>query len=330
MVTTAVVFIHTEHGFFAINYLDDLGGAEPEETAYTAFQNLRDILQKMGLQEAANKTVAPCTLMVFLGIEVNTATLTLTIPPEKWIEIQEILKKWQNYTCVSKKQVQKLAGSLNFACRCVRSGRVYLSRILNFLRSFKNENKKAITEEVRRDIDWWIEFAPSYNGVSLMVENDWTEPDVIFSSDSCLRGGGALTQTKFVQWNYPKKITDMKCNINQLECLMVVVALKLLGDGLNRKRLVINCDNQVSVLAINSGTSRDIKIQSCLRELHKWLALNNCELKAKFIAGESNRESDALSRWGISNDFKTKFYKLTKHLQLTQALVTENSWNFFL
>ena len=74
MVTSAVVFIHVKNGFFTINYLDDLGGADTAERATASFNNLRDILQQMGLQEAVSKTVSPCTLMVFLGIEVNTIT----------------------------------------------------------------------------------------------------------------------------------------------------------------------------------------------------------------------------------------------------------------
>ena len=330
MVTSAVVYIHSKKGFFVINYLDDLGGAETAKRAEEAFQHLRSVLYQMGLQEAANKTVAPSTIMVFLGIEVNTITLTLTIPPAKWSEIQEVLEKWRLFTVVTKKQVQKLAGLLNFACRCVKSGRVYLSRILNFLRTFRDQQVQKLNSEVRKDIDWWIEFAPTYNGVSLMLENNWSDPDEVFSSDSCLTGGGALTQKKFVQWTYPWEIRKLRCNINQLECLMVVVALKLLGGCLQRKKLLINCDNNVSVLAINSGFSRDEKIQNCLRELHKISAKYDCEIKAKFLHGKLNRESDALSRWEKDISFRKKFYELTTHLQLTQVQVPNQSWEFFL
>ena len=329
MVTSAVVFIHTKNGYFAINYLDDLGGAETSERAEEAFQHLRQILINMGLQEAASKTVAPCTIMVFLGIEVNTITLTLTIPMEKWEEIQKVLKKWEKMERATKKQVQKLAGLLNFACRCVRSGRIYLSRILNYLRTFNGNESRMVTTDVKKDIEWWVEFAPTYNGVSLMLENDWSSPDEVFSSDSCLSGGGALTQKSFVQWTYPREITKLRCNINQLECLMVVVALKTMGKQLHRKKLVINCDNKVSVFAINSGFSRDEKIQCCLRELHKFLALNHCELKAKFLEGKLNRESDALSRWDKNPSFRQSFYELTAHLQLTQVLVPKAIWEFF-
>ena len=72
-VTSAVVYIFkTQYGYFAINYLDDLGGAESPEKAEDAFNKLREILVKFGLQEACQKTVPPCMVMVFLGIQVNT------------------------------------------------------------------------------------------------------------------------------------------------------------------------------------------------------------------------------------------------------------------
>ena len=72
MVTTAVVFIYTKWGYFAINYLNDLGGVETADKAEEAFKRLRELLLDFGLKEALEKTVSPTTSMVFLGIEVNT------------------------------------------------------------------------------------------------------------------------------------------------------------------------------------------------------------------------------------------------------------------
>ena len=124
-VTSAVVYIFkTQFGHFAINYLDDLGGAETPEKAEEAFNRLRQILVKFGLQEACEKTVPPCTIMVFLGIQ-------------KWIEICSELQKWAVKTTASLKEVQRLAGLLNFACRCIRSGRVPVKDIKYFAHAAK-------------------------------------------------------------------------------------------------------------------------------------------------------------------------------------------------
>ena len=84
----------------------------------------------------------PCMVMVFLGIQVDTIKLILSILPDKWLEIVELVQRWLVKKSASLKEVQQLAGALNFACRCVKSGRIYLSRILNFLREFKNNKNR--------------------------------------------------------------------------------------------------------------------------------------------------------------------------------------------
>ena len=61
-VTSAVVYIFTKYGFFAINYLDDLGGAEKAERAEEVYRRLQNILAEFGLKEAFHKSVARALL----------------------------------------------------------------------------------------------------------------------------------------------------------------------------------------------------------------------------------------------------------------------------
>ena len=193
------------------------------------------------------------------GIKVNTLTLTLEIPEDKWAEIQELLNSWEK-KWASLKDVQVLAGALNFACRCVKSGRVYLSCILNFLRTLPKTGRRLVLKSVKLDVQWWIDLAPLFNGISLMTETQWSEIDATMSSDSCLSGGGIFNSltVEFIHWVFPEKIKELKPNINQLECLMVVIALKMWGKQFSRKKLRIHCDNLVTVEFINSGSSKDI------------------------------------------------------------------------
>ena len=330
MVTSAVVYIYTKWGYFAINYLDDLGSAEEDYKANTAYQKLRDLLQLCGLQEAMEKSVAPSTVMIFLGIEVNTVLFTLAIPLDKWNEIVECLNNWSIKNSANLKQTQSLAGLLNFACRCVRSGRIYLSRILNFLRSLPKTGHREIPKSVKEDINWWKVFAPRYNRVSLMLENEWVHDDMFFSTDSCLTGGGAYANGLFIHWQYPSQILKLKCDINQLECMMIVIAVKSFGKLLNRKRLIVNCDNNNSVLAINSGSSRNLVIQHCLRELHMVSAEHSFELKAKYLEGQNNRISDALSRFHLAESHKHSFKLLTNNVITKRIQIEDKNWHFML
>ena len=71
-VTSAVVYIFRKWGFFAINYLDDLGSAEEESRAELSYYTLLELLHTIGLKEATNKCSPPNTVMIFLGIQVDT------------------------------------------------------------------------------------------------------------------------------------------------------------------------------------------------------------------------------------------------------------------
>ena len=75
---------------------------------------------------------------------------------------------------------------MNFAARCVRSGRVYLSCILNFLRELPATGNVVILHQVQLDIKWWKDFFLMYNGVSMMLHNEWSSPVALIALYSCL------------------------------------------------------------------------------------------------------------------------------------------------
>ena len=109
----------------------------------------------------------------------------------------------------------------------MRPGRIYLARILNFLRILPKSGKKPVPKAVKDDVTWWCTFAEHYNGMSLMLEVEWKQPDWMMSSDSCLKGGGAFSQGEYFHWEFPQEVLNLDLNINQLECLTLVVATKL-------------------------------------------------------------------------------------------------------
>ena len=327
-VTNAVVYIFTNWGYFAINYLDDLGGAQDEESADLAFNTLRRLLLQFGLTEAINKSCPPNYVMVFLGIEVNSILLTLKIPGDKMQEILNILELWHNKQFCTIKEVQSLAGLLNFASRCVRSGRVYLSRILNFLREMPNTGTHRIPRETQMDLQWWKEFFPLYNGVTMMMNNQWDDPDETLASDSCLSGGGAYIGWQFLHFEFPKSVLKICKHINQLECVTLVVAIAKWAHFFTRRRIQVYCDNQVTVASINSGTSRNRVLQSCLRYLHRIMAVESFDVRAVFLTSSQNRAADSLSRWHLHERHGAEFSNMMDGRKMEEVNVSPTDFQF--
>ena len=133
-VTNAITFILIMNKFSILNYLDDFGGGDTPKRALEAFRTLGKLLQLCGLEEAPEKSCVPSTSMTFVGILFNTLTLTLEITPERLQEILSLVDSWQSKRSASLKDLQSLLGKLNFISQCVRPGRIFVSRLLNWLR----------------------------------------------------------------------------------------------------------------------------------------------------------------------------------------------------
>ena len=77
--------------------------------------------------------------MVCLGILVNTKDFTLHVPESRLRELSDELHLWLSRVRFTVKELQSLLGELSFVTACVHASRIFLSRLLNPLRSFPSK-----------------------------------------------------------------------------------------------------------------------------------------------------------------------------------------------
>ncbi|MES9902603.1 MAG: hypothetical protein ABW168_07960 [Sedimenticola sp.] len=309
-VTNAVAFIMLMMSIYVLNYLDDLVSAEKAELSLFSYMTLEGTLEKCGFRESKEKACAPSTRMAFIGVYFDTEKMTLEITPERLIEIRNLVQTWLKKSEATKKQVQSLIGKLSFISSCVRPGRVFVQRLLKFLREIykaPDTVNHILPDYVRKDLLWWHKFLPYYNGISMMSLSDWSAPDSIISTDACLTGCGGFFGNKYFHVVFPELVDGQKWHINALELLAIVIALKLWGSQLNGKKVIMLCDNLSSCTVINKGSTRCDFLQSCLREICFLAALHEFEIRAKHISGVDNRVADYLSRWHLDSANAEKF-----------------------
>ena len=328
--TNDIVFMMFKIGISVLNYLDDFASAEKRELAEFSFLTLRTMLQKCGIEESVNKACPPSTIMPFLGVLFNTETMTLEITPERLEEIKLLILMWLKKETASLKEIQSLLGKLNFIAACVRPGRIFISRLLQWLKVlYQSENRShPIPSYVKKDIQWWHRFLPLYNGVSMMMTEEFSQPDEIFSSDSCLSACGGYWEGSFFHAKFPDKILSQNFHINILEMLSVILCLRLWGSCYKGKRIKIFCDNLSVCCVINSGRAKCSILQSCLRELAFLNAIYQCEVRAVHLDTESNRLADHLSRWYTHKCHEQQFYLLTRGCNLTEYIIHESLFDF--
>ena len=324
--TNALVFIMFKYGISVLNYLDDLASAEKKHNAWFAYMLLQSVLEDCGIEEAKSKACPPSTCMSFLGVLFNTITMTMEITPERLKELISLLKIWLSKEKATLKQIQSLLGKLNFVSACVRPGRIFVSRMLKWLKVLYKEDMglNPIPEYVKKDILWWYRFLPQYNGVSLMVYEEWSKPDSIVSSDACLTGCGGFWKGHYFHTKFPTFLSEQKLSINVLEMYSILICLRLWGKSLVGQKIQMFCDNEAVCQIINSGRTYNDVLQSCLREITFLAAKLEFQIKVVHISGVNNRIADSLSRWELDSCHKSNFKELTKEIKLKECQVTED------
>ena len=61
--------------------------------------------------------------------------MTVEVTHERLREIKLLLATWLNKETASLKNIQSLLGKLNFVAACVRPGRIFVSRLIQWLKS---------------------------------------------------------------------------------------------------------------------------------------------------------------------------------------------------
>ena len=134
-ITCALTYIYKKFGHEGVNYLDDLGSAEVKHKAWRAYEVLGLLINRLGIWESESKASSPAEVMIFLGVLCNAREGTLSITKERLLEIRKLVRSWLQKDEATLREVQSLVGKLNFVCYTIRSGRVFILRILGVFAS---------------------------------------------------------------------------------------------------------------------------------------------------------------------------------------------------
>ena len=299
-------------------YLDDFGGAEMGDKAFTSFYHLGSMLKHFGLEEAPEKAVPPSTTMDWLGIRFDTVEWSMALKPCKLAELLEWLPKLLMHKRVKKVLLQKILGSLVWASAVVRAGVIFFNRLLALLRKIKRPNHSIyFSVEAKKDVQWWIRTLKLFKGKTPIPPTVWT-PLVSFYTDASLDGFGMVWGSRALAGLFTLEFDEL--DISKKEMVTVMAAIKHWFEDLANLKVKIFVDNQAVVALLNYGITKSPFLASCLREIQFYLATFNIEIRAEYIPSKQNYLADLCSR-----AFSTEFhFKNFNKLLAEGTLVLEN------
>ena len=288
-----------------IAYLDDfLIVGDTQIECLEALNTLIFLLRDLGFSIAWDKVAGPSQSIVFLGVQIDSVKACLELPPDKLIAFHGLVKDTLLQRRLSLKQLQVLAGKLNWAAAVVRGGRVYLRRVLDMMRPMHAFRHKAlISDDMREDLLWWDNFLTVFNGKS------WFHPTsrwVNVYTDASGRGGGMVwgQDWAFVDWDvdFPEAAES---HINVKETLAIGLAVRKWAPQWTHASVVIHTDSITARAAINKGKSRSPLAMKMVREIFWWSSIFDFKIRAVHIQGKLNITADAVSRLHSPASFLT-------------------------
>ncbi len=282
------------------HYIDDYitVGAGGGDECGRNFRVLKQVCQEAGMPTEPEKDEGPATVLVFLGMELDSEMLEIRLPGDKLEKLRQLLREVRGRKACRKRQLLSVVGILSHACKAVWAGRSFVRRLIDLAASVQQLDRFVrLNREARADIEWWSQFGQEWNGTSMMWHAGRWRPEAVVTSDASGSWGcGAWWESEWFQLQWQGLGESATYGITAKELLPIVVAMASWGKRWQGRAVLARCDNMAVVAIVNSGSSREVEamhLRRCLAFLEaKWAI----QLRAEHVRGENNEVADAISR----------------------------------
>ena len=295
-----------------LHYVDDsfLAAATATECRHN-LGRVKLAYEELGVPDAADKTEGPSTRITFLGIQIDSQAMTVSLDQPRLDAIRLLLCEWVGRESCSLRQLQSTIGTLAWAAQVVRHGRTFLQHLRDMATAHQNIRTPhdtttiTVNEDVRDDLGWWARYMEQWNGISLLWEEEWIGDTSVLQphTDACVEGYAAVCGTQWFHGTWTAEQHRLAQDDSMLrdsmpwkELFAIVAAAATWGARWTRRRVVFFTDCMPVVQALTKGASRTRRIMQLIRILHFTAAQHHFVYRVQHVPGVENAIADELSR----------------------------------
>ena len=293
-----------ERGIKLIIYLDDLLVIASSPEVLSTQISLIQLFQALGLIINESKShLIPTQEIVFLGFQLSSAKMTISLPQEKMRKIKQEAVHLLQKPLVSIQELATFVGKTTAARQAISVAPLFHRQLQALINSSISQAQStveiqqayhqevALTEETRAELQWWAQKASAHNQTPVVTQ----VPDMVIETDASLMGWGAQCQEHRTggQWSVEEKVM----HINALELLAVSLALKAFVKDKSHVNILIQTDSMSAKAYINHlGGTHSHQLNLLAVQLWKWCLDRHISLTAEHLPGKENQIADEESR----------------------------------
>ena len=279
-----------------LHYLDDFLLFGDSSNCDASLRQALARCSAQGVPVATGKTEGPCTRLVFLGIEIDTLSMSLQLPAVELDRLQREIQRWGTLKCCTKRELS-LIGQLQHACCVIKSGRSFLRRMIELSKGVcELHHRIHLNTGFRSDLRWWSFFLPIWNGSCPLSSISLGVPSVELTSDasgswSC---GACTSHGQWFQLQLLESWSDVHITIKEL--LPIVLGVAAWGNRWQGTPGLLQVRQCCCRGYYQLGEKQGGRAMHLMRCLSFFLARWNVSLVCRHIPGSQNSAADALSR----------------------------------
>lgn len=294
---SAVQDLAARAGIFVQSYVDDQFIIAYEDEIDSALAMIRRIWSDFGWELNTEKFESegqPDSFKEFLGVQLDLANCTAAITPKRLAKIRELIASFNTSESVwSAKQLQSLAGTLNFVAAVIPFGRTFLSRLY----SFAANPDPTLHDLVVLDLRWWQDVLLSFNGTASFAPPSAEQPVLHISTDAAKAGYGIVSpftgEFAAGSWTAAELATSA---INHREFGTMFLGADMFGEAVPGGFLVIHSDSKASVDTLTAAQAHEPIMINLLRAIVLLQLRNRFRVIPQFLPGHMNGLADMASR----------------------------------
>ena len=280
---------HLHHMAVLISsYLDDFLLLNPSSEGL--LHNLSEVLslfKRLGIRVKHEKShLVPSQKVLFLGVLFHLDTMDLSLPSAKIASISALCQETLGLSLMSRRSLESLLGTLNFASDLLPLGRLYLLPLIQWMNFHTSPSTRdlpvRLDQSFKSRLQVWSE--PTF--LSGKVPMSIPTPTLQLMTDASEVGwsGVLLPEDLRIEGLWPQNSSS--CSMNWLELQAVSLSLGHFLPQLQGRLVLIMTDNTTVVSCLRrQSTLRSETLMSLSKVILEFCHLHDITLVPKYQAG---------------------------------------------